>query len=234
MIPYDQPTIFGDEITTGLSSCDDGTMRFSSDDDQTVSQNREAFLSLLGIDPQQASLVRVTYDTTDFTRYAVADDTTQGDGIAAPAMPSAADALVAVRPGQALFLLLADCAGAIIFDTANRILMVSHLGRHNLEAQGGTKSIRYLVDEFGSRPAELKVWISPAVGRESYPLFSLCNRGIHEVVLQQLQDAGVPAGNIEVCRVDTAASPDYFSHSDYLAGNRTDDGRFAIAAMMRE
>lgn len=235
MIQHDQPTIFGDKIVVALSSVHDGTMSFSGNNHEDIRENRQAFLDLLGIDPFQVTLLHVTFeDTTDFTRYQVASDDQMGEGMLEPVSQTEADALVVTRPDHAIFLPLADCVGAVIYDPTNEILMVSHLGRHSVEVEGGRKSIDYLNQEFGSVPSDLLVWLSPAVGAESYPLHNLGNRGLHDIIIEQMTSAGVASGNIEASHVDTAESPDYFSHSQFKAGNRPEDGRFAVVAMMAD
>lgn len=236
MILSDQPTIFGDALIVGVSSFEDGTMKFGPNDSQSdVKANRQLFLGELGIDMPQTTLVSVVYaDTTDFTRYHVIDDDQQGDGMMQPRADLTADGLIVTRPDHALFLPLADCAGAIIYDPIDQILMVSHLGRQSVEANGAAKSIEYLTEGFGSDPAELLVWLSPAAGAANYPLHAMNNRGLHEVIFSELVKSGVRHEHIEVSAVDTTESDEYFSHSQYVAGERADDGRFAIVAMMRD
>lgn len=235
MIKRDQPTIFGDAVIAAVSSADDGPMNFRGNLIEDVRANRLAFLEQADIDPFQATLLQVTFeDETGFVRYKVAEDEHLGEGILEPESRTVADALVVTRPDHAIFLPLADCAGAVIYDTVNQILMVSHLGRHSIEAEGGRKSIEYLKNEFGSNPFDLAVWLSPAVGKESYPLYALGGISLHEAATTQLLEAGVRPDNIEISYVDTAASPDYFSHSEFLAGNRPTDDRFALVAMMVE
>lgn len=233
MITHDQPTIFGNSIVAAVSSVEDGPMNFKGHDRDEIHANRLAFFDAAGVDPLQTTLLQVTFeDTTDFTRYKVVEDDNAGEGALEPVSNLEADALVATHPEQAIFLPLADCAGAVIYDPANKVLMVSHLGRHSVLQGGGQKSIDYLRSEFDSSPAELLVWLSPAVGKDSYPLHELGGKGLHEAIVQQMAAAGVSPSNIEASHVDTAESPDYFSHSEYKAGNRPTDGRFAIVAMM--
>ena len=235
MIAGDQPTIFGDALVVGLSSVSDGNLRFGRGDDVQTLRNRIAFFETLDLDPAQATLVQVTYDgVTNFTRYETIDETYQSEGILAPYSDLVADGLVVVRPGHTLFLPLADCIGAIIYDTENQILMMSHLGRHSLEVDGATKSIQYIQDQFGAEPANLQVWLSPAVGAASYPLHDFDGRSLHAVATEQLVRAGVELSRIEVSSVDTASDDQYFSHSQFAAGRRETDGRFGIIAMMRE
>lgn len=233
MIWRDQPTIFGDKIISAVSSIEDGPMNFKAGDEEEIRANRRAFLLGSDIDPQQTTLVQVAYeDTTSFVRYKVLDDEHVGEGLLEPHSVLVADALVATRPGQALFLPLADCIGAILYDTTNEILMVSHLGRHSIEQSGGRKSIEYLVEQFDSKPEDLLVWLSPAAGKENYPIFALKGKGLHEAVLEQMIGAGITPGNIEISLVDTSESLDYYSHSEFLKGNQSNDGRFAIVAMI--
>lgn len=234
MILHDQPTIFGDKIIAKVSSVDDGAMNFRGNDLDEIRSNRALFLDAAdGIDVHGATLVQVTYeDTTNFTRYKVVSEENAGEGMMEPVSSLEADALVATRPNQALFLPLADCVGAIIYDPVNEILMVSHLGRHSIVQEGGRKSIEFLTEEFDSNPGELLVWLSPAAGKENYPLRDLRGKGLHEAVIEQMVQAGVQPSLLEVSHVDTADNPDYFSHSEYKKGEQSSDGRFAIVAMM--
>lgn len=234
MIERDQPTIFGDALTAVLSSADDNDMGFGRLENSEVGLNRAVFLQDNDIEPTQTTLLRVTYDTTDFCRYMVLDDEHQGEGIHEPTSNVQADAVVVTRPDHAILLPLADCIGAVIYDPKNQIMMVSHLGRHSIEQGGATKSLSYLVEHFDSNPADLFIWLSPAAGGENYPLHAFAGRGMHQVVTGEFLKFGVPFDHIEVSEIDTTESDNYFSHSEFKAGYRDFDGRFAIVAMMRD
>ncbi len=234
MIERDQPTIFSDSIVVAVSSADDNDMGFGRLDNSEVGLSRAVFLQTNDIDPTHATLLQVTYDTTDFCRYRVIDEEHQGDGIHEPTPSAQADAVVVTRPDHAVLLPLADCVGAIIFDPINQILMVSHLGRHSIEQGGATKSIQYLIDNFDTNPADVLIWLSPAAGGENYPLHAFANRSMHQVITGEFLKLGVPFERIEVSEIDTTESDDYFSHSEFKAGYRDFDGRFAIVAMMRD
>lgn len=235
MIATDQPTIFGENPVVGLSSVDDGDMRFIAVDNGTSHQRRIAFLDEMSIEMTQVTRLQASFEgVTDFARYVTLDESYEGEGIVDTDTALRADAMVVTRPDHAIFLLLADCVGAVLYDESNNILMVSHLGRHSTEIEGARRSIEYLVEQFDTNPADVTVWLSPAVGSASYPLHAFEGRSLHDVVIEQLTGAGVSLDRIEALSVDTATSDSYFSHSEYLAGNRTEDGRFAIVAMMRE
>lgn len=235
MVLANQPTIFGGAVVVGLSSADDGNMRFNRGDNEETRENRIAFLEQIDIEPTQATLIQVSYeDVADFTRYQIVDDSHLGEGMLEPSSDLHADALVVTRPDHALFLPLADCIGAVIFDPVAQVLMVSHLGRHSIENEGALKSIQYLITEFGSEPSDLLVWLSPSVGSDSYPLRAFGDRSLSEVACEQLTTIGVQLDHIETSDIDTAEDDNYFSHSEYLAGNQMTDSRFAIVAMMRD
>jgi hypothetical protein len=234
MITSDQPTIFNQTIIAAVSSKSDGNMSFSKGNDAETLQNRITFLKKMDIDPTHATLVRVAYENTEhFARYKIISDSHKAEGMLVPESELIADALVVTKPGHALFLPLADCVGAIIYDAKQRILMVSHLGRHSTEQQGATKSIRYLIDQFHTDVNDIKVWLSPAVGQETYPLKALNDGSLQDAILEQLLVTNIPRENIELSNIDTASNEDYFSHSQFLAGNRDKDGRFAVVAMIR-
>lgn len=231
MIHYHQPTIFGPAVVAALSSREDGNMKFGLGDDEQTAKNRETFLHAVGIDPRQTTLVGITYATDDFAKYRTIGAKDKGIGVLQLSDAEPADALVVAQPGHALFLPLADCIGAILYDPDHQVLMVSHLGRHSVEVQGTAKSIEYLKEHFQTDPARLKVWLSPGVGKESYPLHNLGGKSLREAITEQLRLSGVRDEHIEGEDIDTATTGDYFSHSQFLKGNG-EPGRFAIVAMM--
>jgi copper oxidase (laccase) domain-containing protein len=232
MITSDQPTIFGSAVIAAISSKTDGNMKFGTGSEAEVEENRRQFLRSAGTDIGRTTLVSITYDTDNFAKYRVVNADEKSAGMLQSSEVDAADALVTDQPGHALFLPLADCIGIILYDPERRVLMVSHVGRHSAEIDGARRSVKYLKDTFASNPAELKVWLSPGVGKASYPLHRFGGKGLQEVIMDQLLASGVQEPNIEKSNIDTATSENYYSHSEYLKGN-DDYGRFAIVAEMR-
>ncbi len=208
----------------------DGSMKSSHG--LNFAENNKKRIELLEknhINPDDTTLVRLSYDGEDYKRYFTINDNLKGDGITIESTIKA-DALVVTEPNHALFLPLADCIGAVIYDPILNILMVSHLGRHNLEQYGGTESINYLVKNHNVDPKRLTVWLSPSAGKDSYPVFKFNNRSLNEVAVEQLIRAGILSKNITVSPIDTTKDKDYYSHSQFLKDKRGNDGRFAIAA----
>jgi len=197
-----------------------------------ATRNRQSFLARHDITPDETSLVRLVYEGNDYCRYVTLKDNDKGDGLVRESS-FVADAMVVTHPNHALFLPLADCIGAVIHDPTKGLVMLSHLGRHNLEQFGGTKSIEYLTQKHGVDPTNLTVWLSPAAGKDYYPLFAFGNRSLHEVAVEQLVAGGILPENITISPIDSAADTTYYSHSQFLQAKRDEDGRFAVVAMMK-
>ena len=232
MIKKDQPTIFGAAVIAGVSSVDDGNMKFGVGNDAGVTENRRRFLDELGIDPHHTTRVTITYNTDDFAKYRIVTHRDKADGMYDDDVSDYADALVVNQPDHALFLPIADCVGAILYDPKKRVLMVSHLGRHSVEISGATKSVHYLVQQYGCKAKNILVWLSPAVGSATYPLNKFDGKSLHDVIKMQLNFAGVLDDHIEVSVIDTANDDNYFSHSQFLKDATNPSGRFAVVAMM--
>lgn len=216
-----------------VSHKDDGTMKpLAHTETADVQLNRTHFLQKHGIKPQATTLVNLVYEGTDYCRYKTVGVAHKGDGIAFEST-LVADALVATHPDHALLLPLADCIGAVLHDPIQHVLMLSHLGRHNLEQFGGTKSVMYLMKHHSVNPKNLQVWLSPAAGKENYPLHAFDGRSMHEVASEQLEAAGILPQHIDISPIDTTKDLEYFSHSQFLKGNRSTDGRFCVVATMR-
>jgi len=223
------------DVIVALSNVADGSMFIPDDRSNiTIADNRARFLNNHDIKMDQSTRVNITYDSDSFCRYqkvTLVDNA--GMGMRDDDMQPA-DALITTDTNHALFLPLADCVGAVIYDPVHHVLMLSHLGRHSTEQFSGRKSVSYLADTYGSDPADLRVWLTPAPGKDAYPMWAFNNRSIKEVVIDQLTTTGILMQNIHDDATDTTKDPNLFSHSEFLAGRRSEDGRYAIVAMMRE
>jgi copper oxidase (laccase) domain-containing protein len=221
------------DIVIAVSVVDDGTMKkVGHADPEQVDENRIAWLGRHGVDIKQTVLVSLDYATDDFCHYSFVDQTMTGDGMTRRSTMTN-DALATHASHVALFLPLADCVGAVLYDPMTKILMLSHLGRHNLEQHGGQKSVEYLAKEHTVDPKNLLVWLSPSAGKENYPLFNFDHTSLQQVTIEQMLAAGVYKENITPSNIDTTKCQEYFSHSEYKKGHRQTDGRFAVLAMIK-
>lgn len=209
----------------------DGSM-LKAVSDAECDENRRKFLAKQGITPAQAALVYLQYEGDDYCRYRTIGQSEAGDGIARLSS-FVSDALFTREKNLALLLPVSDCVGVVVYDPAHQVLGLVHLGRHSLLQKGGIESMSYMQREFGTNPAQVEVWLSPAAGQSNYPLFDFEQRSMHEVATAQLKDAGIPGSNIEIDARDTTTDPVLFSHSELLKGNRRTDGRQAVVAMMK-
>ena len=221
-------------ITVAISTVADKNMYNRNDVlDPSVIDNRKVFLQKNNIDISNTTRVRVDYTRTNFCEYVIADDATKGKGMQDNDV-FASDALITTDVNHALFLPIADCIGAAVFDPTHNVLAVAHLGRHSLEQSGAHKLINHLVKYYGSHPEEIKIWLTPAPGKDVYPIWALDNKGMKEVTFEQFKAAGILDENI----IDNPAESDkdlnYYSYSEFLKGNREDDGDYAIVAMMTD
>ncbi|UTX51142.1 polyphenol oxidase family protein [Candidatus Saccharibacteria bacterium TM7i] len=216
-----------------VSTVADGSMKSTNGDFAEVIDNRRAFLGKHGLKPEDATLLHVVYEGDDYCRYVETGEADRGDGIIrVPTIDS--DALLTRQPGQVLLLPVADCAPLVLFDETMGVLMLSHLGRHSAEQEGGRKSVEYFLAQSGTSPASVKAWLGPAAGKDGYPLWAFDNRGLHEVIVEQLLATGLRRDQIEVSPADTTTDSEYYSHSNFLKGlqGEVGDGRFAVAAVI--
>lgn len=225
------PTLHSD-IEVLLSTTRDGSLRSSETPEPTIGDSAtHDYLVDHDIEPAQATLLCLSYDTDDFCKYHEVTPDEVGAGFIKPQV-HVADALVTQVSDVALFLPIADCIGAVLYHPQTRTLLLSHLGRHNLEQQGGVRSVEYLA-QYGVNPSELLAYLSPAADKKRYPLFAFDNQSLHEVATQQLVQAGVLEECIMVDTRDTVADLDFFSHSAFLRGEKP-RGRHAIVCYIKQ
>ncbi len=213
----------------------DGTMNDRTNPtNQAVTSNRRTWLTGQGVNIGDAVRVKITYDEpeNDYCRYREVTSLNKGEGMF-DGNVEPADALVTTEPGVALFLPIADCVATTFYDEVHGVLMLSHLGRQSLEQSGGVKSVEYLKEHYGVNPTILKVWLSATVNKEVYPIFKLDNKGMKEALYEQLLSVGIIEENIIDNKDDTATDSRYFSYSEFLKGNKSIDGTYAMITVMQ-
>lgn len=223
---------FHKNVAVAMSDISDGSMKEVKNRGQVVRANAATFLQSNGFSIEKTVRISLDYDSTNFARYITVNDTNGGDGMTRSSS-IVSDALFTRDINLALFLPLADCIGTILYDPDQNVLGVSHLGRHNLEQMGGEKTIRYMIDEFGSQSARLRVFMTAAAGKSGYPLHSFEGRSLKEVAVEQMVRAGVNPHNITDDARDTISDDSLYSHSNSLQDPNAPVGRQAVVAMMR-
>lgn len=219
------------DIEIILSTTADGSLRSSVTPASMIRDvAARQFLARHHIATAEATLLRLSYASDDFCKYHEVTRQEIGAGFETQ-QHLVADGLVTHQRHTALFLPIADCIGAVLYHASTGRLMLSHLGRHNLEQYGGMKSVEYMAHD-DVDPAELLVYLSPAAQAKHYPLYSFDNRSLHEVAVEQLVAAGVVSKNIIVDARDTVTDPDFFSHSASLRGDKL-PGRHALMCYIK-
>lgn len=246
MIATDQPHIFPEDKTlVRFSSRSDGSMlmREIAIHAPEAVQNRQRLCAELKLHYEDVIYQVISYDPGgSYNTLALVD----GRHSMRYGADIRADALITDQPGLALFLPVADCVATALYDPTHHVIAILHLGRHSTVTDLVSRVIGTMTTCFGTQPADLLAYLSPAAQRNSYKLSYF--EPIHEPEWQQfieqqddgisvdlpgfnrqaLLKAGVQLGNIEISNVDTYTSEDYFSHS---RGDK--NGRQALVAMIR-
>lgn len=211
-----------------VSSVADGPMSESGGfTTEEVRKNRQVFLEKHGFSLEHAILTHVVFERENYCQYLEVTKKDMGDGVSRESS-LIVDAIATREKEAQLLCPLADCIGVGIFDQRQEVLALSHLGRQSLEQFGGIQTVQWLESTFNSRPQDLEVYLSPAVGIENYPLYSFENRSLHDVACEQLVGAGVLRSCITVDPRDTYTDANLFSHSAFLHGDKPTDGRHAL------
>lgn len=93
-----------------------------------------------------------------------------------------ADAVISSQPGRVCAVLTADCLPLLICDRAGRSVCAVHAGWRGLAAG----VIEAAVTRMGIEPAELLVWLGPAIGRDAFEV----GPEVREAIMRQEPEDG--------------------------------------------
>ena len=248
MIAAHQASNLPAQFFVATSSHKNGTIRHPALD-KSAAKNIKAWCQDLRVPLASTVGLYVTYGTehsyTDIVRVDAPLDAAEAS---IPEGWLHADALVTDVPGLALLLPVADCNAVVYADPVKGVIVLAHLGWHATIRDLAAKVVRYLAEEYGSRPEDISVYNSPSIRADSYRFTHLENtdqtlwhnepyavrqpdatRAIDLVKYNydQWTQAGILPEHIEIVGIDTAKSKDYPSH---FAG---ETGRFAVLAMLK-
>lgn len=130
---------------------------------------------------------------------------------------SESDGMITNVPGIVLCTLLADCCGILLYDERNKAIGAIHSGWRGTHLEISIKAIDLMKQEFGTRPDEVRVYLSPCASGEKYEVQSdvarLFETGItqkdethflfdnRECINNQLiKQAGLLPGNITISK----------------------------------
>ena len=171
------------------------------DSAENVAENRRRFLDALGVPSDRLAIPQQRH--TAVIRNVKAEGTYEQ-----------CDALTTTVPNVFLSVSIADCAPVFLFDAMKKIVACVHAGWRGTEQRILQKTIRTMLQEFGSKPGDVSAFIGPSAGQCCYEVgedvaqrfdaeFVSRRNGkfyldIKKANEEQLRNAVVPGTNIEV------------------------------------
>jgi YfiH family protein len=200
------------------------------DDREAVEENRQIVRTML--DAREL----ISSGQVHGRRLAVVEGPVQEERLAG------VDGLLTDVRDVALLIQHADCQAVVLYDPENRAIANIHCGWKGSVSGILIKAVRRMAKAYSSRPQNLWASVSPSLGpccAEFKDWKSLLPRTLHDfqaatahfdfwaITRWQLKSVGLPPEQIELSRICTACSEDYFS---YRREGRT--GRCATAIML--
>lgn len=148
-----------------------------------------------------------------------------------------ADALITNQAGVGLLIQQADCQAILLHDPVQDVIAAIHSGWKGSVLNIAAKTIARMQKNFATSPADIKAVISPSLGSccaefvncqmelpESFYAYQVkpCYFDFWEISRNQLIEAGILNTNIDITRLCTSCSDDFFS---YRKAVRQSDGR---------
>jgi len=164
--------------------------------------------------------------------------------IAAPHEPDApypkGDGMMTASPRLCLVIRTADCVPLFVFDPRTRALGAAHAGWRGARLGIAAKLIREMKRAFGSRPDEMRAYILPSIGPESYRVGTdvadffpadtrerggECYLDLWANIERQIFDEGLPHVNVHNVRLCTLVHQDeFYSYRGKDAGRNLNVG----------
>ncbi|NEW60244.1 peptidoglycan editing factor PgeF [Sulfurovum sp. bin170] len=141
------------------------------------------------------------------------------------------DALITNQKGIMLTILTADCVPVLLFDPKKRVVSAIHAGWNGTYKEIVYKAVKKMVEEFDCNPKDIVAGIAPSIGRCCYEVGEDVAKHFFDdrdafdikgekymldlpyVNREQLLEAGLSSGNIELSNICTACEVEsYFSY----------------------
>ncbi|MDE6882051.1 MAG: peptidoglycan editing factor PgeF [Lachnospiraceae bacterium] len=222
----------------GVSKGIYGSMNLSyarGDEKDAVEENFRRIAGVLGCSLEDM----VCSDQTHTVNLRVVTRQDGGKGILRPKDYHEIDGLLTDEPGLVLVTLYADCVPLYFVDTRNKAIALAHSGWRGTAARIGRCVTEKMREVYGTRPEDLTAAIGPSICQACYEVSEdvaeafiqefrgfgqaaqiLESRGDGKYLLDLwraneiiLQEAGIPAGQIQVTDLCTCHNSDFlFSH----------------------
>jgi YfiH family protein len=201
-------------LIAGFSTREFGSMRPA---DPTSEESRKIFLSALSIPTDQTIRMHQIHSNTihwvtQQDRNTIQDQT---------------DGLLTKDKNTFLIVMVGDCVPLLFFDKKKEYSGVAHAGWRGVLGNIAQNSVQQMV-EAGSKPEDILVGIGPCIRsccyqvdlarieqfKKKYPKTEYIRSGnyldLPKLIIQQLQNGGIPTENIEDTKICTADNLDRF------------------------
>lgn len=138
----------------------------TKDDREHVLSNIEKFCKTIDVDYK--SLVLGDQVHSDGIRKA--DKKDKGKGIVNEKDYRGIDGLITKDKGVPLMTFHADCVPLLFLDPINKGVAASHAGWQGTMLKIGQKTVKKMMEEFGSKPEDILVGIGPSIGKCCYEI----------------------------------------------------------------
>ncbi|KKR18303.1 MAG: hypothetical protein UU65_C0002G0262 [candidate division CPR2 bacterium GW2011_GWC1_41_48] len=126
-----------------------------------VVRNREILSDDLGIDPKSLTLGEQIHGSNVF----IVKEEDKGRGaLGLEGAIKGADSLITNLPNIPLVVLVADCAAVSLYDPIKKVAAIAHAGWRGASQRIVSKTTLKMVEDFGSKPSDIIVGVSPAIG----------------------------------------------------------------------
>ena len=196
------------------------------DDVEKVLRNRRAFAEAVGVDANRFTTCQQVHGS----KVVQVTEELVGSGAKDFANTIAdTDALITNLPDVPLMLFYADCVPVLLADLETGAIGLAHAGWRGTVANVGAKTLAAMGEAFGTKPENVLAAIGPSIGACCYEVddfvrdqasgyeefFAPKGGGKYQLDLwgmnaKQLQEAGVPAGNIATAGVCTNDNVELF------------------------
>jgi len=229
------------DVFIATSTITNGNMSERFDDADVVAKNRERFLATQNLETQNTVWMQCDHGTT----ITPVNWSNGGETVAT-------EVLVTQEKGLALALLTADCLPVTFYDPITSTLALAHMSRVTIAANLPKHIGQSLALANGVDLGNVRVHIGPHIAADSYvfpntgddfpdAIEAYTNRTNTLVQIDlvaahnhQLTSIGVLPENISVDQINTATSPQHFSHYAATTLQKPDKaGRITTVAMMR-
>lgn len=199
---------------------------------QQIEQNRKLLAELLGINLQNLKFQQQIHSD-------------RANIVSSNSPIQESDAIITTSKGVCLVVSLADCCGVLVHDPIKQIVAAIHSGWKGTKLNIVGKTIQKIVENFGSNPADMLIWITPCAGEKDYEVgwdvaqyFSdfIEDKGNEKFLLNlksaikhQLFSQGIPENNIEISQESTISDTRYHSYRR----DKSRSGRMAAFIMMK-